>query len=233
MEAYVMCVIKCLVALFALYLYTFLVCRIFPWFTMRLVWRGDKYMPRGKRKVVFEGGRGVVYEPAAHVRKYIRQYAIFTADKNKFIRCEINGSIKFMRYDIVSFDVRGRLLDVVRVKEHIGGHCGQTQPVALPADTAYACVVPRRVDNEYRGKERVLGYSVWGSSIFMALTVIATLVMTWFWYDGLSSLMTLVIPAFESASLFAVMLRALLWGIISGAVALIAYSIHSVRVINK
>ncbi len=224
--------IKIMLALLAVYLYFYLICKIYPWFTMTLVFKGKKYLPRGRRKVVFEGGRGVVYESPLEFRRYIPQYAIFVTDGNKYIRCRINSNIEHIKYDIISFNLKGKMLDVVSVKEHVSKE-GDTAPIALPTETAYVCVIPRKVDRLYKNNKKAVGYSKVGCGIFFGLTVLTTVVMSWFVNDALSHLFSLMYVDFVAANVFEVFVRAFVCGAVMGGAALLMYHIHRVKVVNR
>ncbi len=225
--------LQCGILAIAFYLYILLVCRIYPWTTMNLMWYGKmKHMPRGVRKVVFDGGRGVVYEPALYIRKYISKYAIFLHNGSKFVRCEINPNIKKMKYDIVSFNAKRKILDVMCVKERIS-NAGETQAVALPTDTAYAIIIPRKIDKAYSGKEKVVGYSWGGIIVLFVLTVATTIAMAFVLNYAFTTLANIGIPNYQPAPIAAVLLRGALCGVAVNAITLLAYFLHSIRVINK
>ncbi len=232
MDAIINCVVKITTAVIVLYLYIFLVCYIYPWFTMKLVWRGERYAPRGRRRVVFDGGRGVVYSPDVKIRKYIPQYAIYLIDGSKYVRCKLNPHIEHMRYDVISLDINNKLLDVVSVNEKISSR-GNTQPVKLPTDTAYACVVPRRVDGKSIRGEKTITYSKKGCVWFGILTTVTTVVMSWFLHDGLSALFHVLYGKFEDTSIFEVLLRAFLYGAAISIFGLLVYHRRCTKVINK
>ncbi len=232
MEEIIVCIGKSMIAIAAVYMYIYLTCSVYPWLTMRLVWKSERYQVRGLRRVKYDGGRGVVYQGALHVRKYIYKYAIYTEGEDKCLRCQINPRIQYMRYDVISFDSRGRLLDVVCVSEKIK-NAGGTEIVMLPTRTSFAYVVPRVVDGMYESRERVLRYSRAGSLVFLGLCVLTTLVMTYFVYDGLSTVFGYMYRWFEPVEPTFLFGRAVLYALICGSLALLSYHRHSVKVINR
>ncbi len=224
---------KGVLTLMALYIYFRLVCSVYPYLTVRMLWKGGKHAEiRGIRRVVFPEGRAVVYLPTLEVRKYIYKYAIFVQNGNKFLRCRINPKIDYMRYDVISLDVNGKLLDVVSVREHIKTQ-GDTLPVSLPSRTAYAYVVPRKVDGMYASTERVIRYSVKGMWLFVGLCAVTTVIMSAILYNLISSLILMAFPWFVPVGLQQLFSKAVLYSGLSAALVLLAYYIHSVRVINK
>ena len=126
---------------------------------------------RGIRKYKKTGdGFYFLYEPNWFVRQFIKQYVIAVTDEGKTLTCKLDEGIDYIRYDVVSFDSRGRLLDVLEVAERLTTE-GTTRAVRLPTATAYACVIPRKVDGEYVGQDLKVAYSTAGTVTCAALTV--------------------------------------------------------------
>ncbi len=224
---------KIVLVLMALYVYFRLMCSVYPWLTVKMIWSGGKHTEiKGVRKLVFPEGRAVVYLPTVEVRKYIHKYAIFVQNGNKYIRMRINPKIDYIRYDVISLDVNQKLLDVVSVREHIKER-GDTLPVSLPVNTAYAYVIPRKVDGMYASSERVIRYSVKGMWLFVGLCALTTVIMSALLYSVLSSLLTSIFPYFIPVARGYLFRRAVLYSGLSAALVLLAYYIHSVKVINK
>ena len=152
-------ILALLLAIVLTVLYVYLVASVYPWLTMHLTWRKRKpFTDRGLLRVKFPTGRGVVYEPDPRVRRYVSKYALFTSEGKKYIRLRVDQRINYIRYDVVAFDRRGRLLDVLEVSERLAS-AGSPRAVRLPTATAYASVIPRKIDGEYTGKDMAVGYS--------------------------------------------------------------------------
>ena len=217
-----------LTILAAVGIYVFLVASVYPWLTMRLAWRRKHpYADRGIKRVKFPAGRGMVCEPDLRVRRYVPRYALFVSDGIKYIRMQTHPRVNYLRCDVVTFDSRGRLLDVLEVAERLTS-AGITKAVRLPTATAYACVIPRRVDGEYVGEELAVGYSVRGTVICSALIIATTILVGGLLHGELAYLlndMTVSRPA-------AVVLSALLGMLMAGWVVLMHYR-HAARRINR
>lgn len=187
---------KILTVLLSSFLYVYLVGRLFPRFTMWMTARFRSRSPygegdRGLRQVVFPQGRAVVYEPAPKMRLYMPRYALIKQEGCTFIRCQLHERVLHVRYDVVTYDRRGRLLDVVGVRELVTER-GCTKTVRLPRDTAYARVILRQVDGMYRDRSPVVGYRYVGMAVLCGLTVCATCVLGVLFYDGFSTAMSLL-----------------------------------------
>lgn len=190
--------------IFAVYLY--LVISVYPMFTLRLEWRAptkeklswQKLFPkrntmsppgdRGARRLVFPGGRAVVYEPAPKYRRYLRQYALVKKDGYTYIRCRIHEKIAHIRYDVVTFDAKGRFLDVLHVSERVT-ETGCTAAVRLPRKTAYACVTLRQADKMYEGNDVSTGYSVKWIMLYTGLSVVTALLAASLLYQSVEEIL--------------------------------------------
>jgi hypothetical protein len=189
---------------FAVYLY--LVSSVYPMFTLRLEWRAptkERFSlrrlwsnrnaspppgDRGERKLVFPGGRAMIYLPAPKYRRYIQRYALVKRDGCTYIRCRIHEKIAHIRYDVVTFDVKGRFLDVLHVSERIT-ETGCTAAVRLPRNTAYACVTLRKADGMYEGNDVSTGYSVKWIMIYTVLSVVTALLAATILYRSVSEIL--------------------------------------------
>lgn len=189
---------------FAVYLY--LVSSVYPMFTLRLEWRAptkEKFSWRrlqtgrnaspppgdhGERRLVFPGGRAMIYVPAPKYRRYIHRYALVKQDGCTYIRCRIHEKIAHIRYDVVTFDAKGRFLDVLHVSERIT-ETGCTAAVRLPRDTAYASVTLRRADEMYKENDVSTGYSVKWILVYTVLSVVTALLAAAILYRSVSELL--------------------------------------------
>lgn len=225
-------VVQAILAVIALFVYVYLVSSLYPWLTMRLVCRRRVWGGRGVRRVTFPEGRGVVYEPDVRVRRYIPQYAVLVRDGHKFLQCRVDARVAFMRYDVVSFDRYGRMLDLVGVSEMIVKR-GHTQPVVLPTETAYAYIVPRRVDGMFTDKVKIARYSWPGRILCAGLTVLTTLVVAAVLYGGLVPLLRFIWPNVIAPSRGLFFLAAFGLGVVTSAWIFFIYHMRSKRVINR
>lgn len=213
--------------------YVYLVASVYPWLTLRVTWRRRRPLrDRGVRRVCFPEGRGVIYYPDLRVRAYVPKYALFSLKGRKYVRLMVDPRVNFIRYDVVTFDRRGRLLDVLEVSERLVS-TGSTRAVRLPTATAYASVIPRQVDGEYRSREAVLGYSPVGIGVFVGLTILTTLLFAFFIQSEIPRLMYLdrEVPHFFNGRM--TLLASVILGAISSLWVLLTHHLHAKRRIHS
>ena len=214
-------------------IYVYLVASVYPWLTMHLTWRKSKaYTDRGLLRVRFPEGRGVVYEPDLRVRRYVPKYALFTAEGKKYVRLRVDRRVNYIRYDVVTFDRRGRLLDVLEVAERLTS-AGSPCAVRLPSATAYAAVIPRRVDGEYTGKDMAVGYSPVGIAVYTGLTVLTTVVIAFLLREELPSLVYYGEDSIAYYNAGATLLLSLLLGVVNSLWVVLMHYLHALRKINR
>ena len=217
-----------LTILVAVGIYVFLVASVYPWLTMHLAWRGKHpYTDRGLARVKFPTGRGIICQPDIRVRPYVPQYALFVREGKKYIRLQVHPRTNYIRYDVVTFDRRGKLLDVLEVAERLSSR-GSTRAVRLPTATAYASVIPRQVDGEYVGKDLIIGYSLVGTVVYAALTVVTTVLVGNLLHGELAFLLENMTVSRGAA----LVLSTLLGTLLAGWTVLMHY-LHAARRINR
>lgn len=231
---YIECIVTVPVAL-AVYLY--LVASVFPRTVLRLVWRGGGSRElsagdRGLRRMVFPGGRAVLYRPSPKACRYLRQYALIRREGCTYVKCRIHPDIAHIRYDVATFDRRGRLLDVLSVSERVAER-GYTRTVRLPRDTAYACVTLRKADGVYTSREVTLGYSYLSMGIYAALCA-AVSVAVGLVLQGCLAGACYFLPGFgEARSVGGTAVISALLGLLCAAGILLLHYLHSVKGLNK
>ena len=225
-----------LAILFALVLaaiYVYLTVSVYPWLTMHLSWRKRKpFTDRGLLRVRFPKGRGVVYEPDPRVRRYVSKYALFTAEGKKYIRLRVDERINYIRYDVVAFDRCGRLLDVLEVSERLAS-AGSPRAVRLPTATAYASVIPRKIDGEYTGKDMAVGYSPIGIAVYTALTVLTTVFIAFLIRNEIPNLLFYgdnFITYYNAGSTLSL---SVLLGVVNSLWVVLMHYLHALRKINR
>lgn len=155
-------------------IYVYLVASVYPWLTMHPARRQKKsFSQRGLAKVRFPEGRGIVFQPDPQVRRFLPAYTLFSEGGRKYVRLQVDKRVNYIRYDVVTYDRRGRLLDILEVAERMST-AGVTRAVRLPTATSYAEIIPRKVDGEYTNREMILGYSLKGICIYTVLTVLTS-----------------------------------------------------------
>ena len=214
-------------------LYVYLVASVYPWLTMHLAWRKRKpFTDRGLLRVKFPTGRGVVYEPDPRVRRYVSKYALFTSEGKKYIRLRVDQRINYIRYDVVAFDRRGRLLDVLEVSERLAS-AGSPRAVRLPTATAYASVIPRKIDGEYTGKDMAVGYSPIGIAVYTALTTLTTIFIAFLIRNEIPNLLYYgdnFIGYYSAGSTLAL---SVLLGVVNSLWVVLMHYLHALRKINR
>ena len=229
----VLSVIQSLITILAVtVLYVYLIASVYPWLTMHWAWRRRMpYSDRGLLRVKFPEGRGVICEPQLRSRRYIPKYALFTMDGCKYVRLRVHRRVNFIRYDVVTFDAKGRLLDVLEVSERLTSE-GNTRAVRLPTATAYAAVIPRQVDGEPVGKDASVGYSIVGTAIYGGLTVLTTVFVGYMLHTELTYLMTSLYNR-TPESLGRTLIVSLLVGIACAAWMVLMHYLHAIRKIDR
>jgi hypothetical protein len=139
--------------------------------------------------------------------------------------------VNFIRYDVVTFDAKGRLLDVLEVSERLTSE-GNTRAVRLPTATAYAAVIPRQVDGEPVGKDASVGYSIVGTAIYGGLTVLTTVFVGYMLHTELTYLLTSLYNR-TPESLGRTLIVSLLVGIACAAWMVLMHYLHAIRKIDR
>ena len=157
-------------------LYIFLLTKTIPQLSLKHRSVGVNTRDRGIKKYTFEGGRAVVYEPELIYRKYVLQYMLLSKNRDKFIRCRINPQIRHIKYDVVVYNNKNKLIDVIGVEERVNKQ-KYTTSVLLPPETSYARLILRRVDNMYSSTEVKVKYSYVSLIVCAALIIAATVAL--------------------------------------------------------
>lgn len=158
MELVISYIAKALVLITSMILYVYLFSAIIPRFIMRLSCKKENTRDRGLKKFIYPNGRSVLYEPELSVRKYVSNYALYTEDGYKYIKCKTAPQVKYLKYDVYAFDNQNKLVDIINVKERLS-ESGYTSAVALPPETSYVRFVLRKADAEYFSNQEIAVYS--------------------------------------------------------------------------
>lgn len=154
-------------------LYMFLIMKGIPKFTLKHKSVGVRTRDRGIKKYTFEDGRAVVYEPDFAYRKYVYQYMLLSKNKHKFIKCRVNESIRHIKYDVIAYDNKHKVLDVIGVEERMTDS-KYTDSVLLPPDTSYVSFVLRKVDSMFLSSEVKVKYSKTSMIVCACLIILLT-----------------------------------------------------------
>lgn len=212
-------------------IYVLLVSGVYPRLTMK--WKSNRKMrDRGLQKYIFPGGRSVVCEPELKMRKYIKQYVLLCQDGNKYIKCFVNKSLRFMKYDVLAFDNRNELIDVIMVSEKLSG--GEySKAVPLPEATSYVSVVLRKADKMYFDGDVAVGYSKRGMAILASLITVTTVIESFVLQKGAEAIWDCFYRPQTFVDERAIFVRALIAGVVCSAVVLLSYYLRAKKVTNK
>ena len=119
---------------------------ILPEIFLKPSFGGTAVKDRGRRIIEETHGKSIVYEPAAEIRKYIKQYILSERNGHKLFTCNISESIRYIDYDVVLFNAEGRAFKVLNIKEVIE-QAGYTNVTKLPAATSYVTVILNSTDS--------------------------------------------------------------------------------------
>lgn len=236
MEEIIICVAKAVVFFISIVLYLKLFSSMIPGFIMRLRCKKENTRDRGIKKLVYQNGRCVVYEPELNFRKYVSKYALFTEDGYKYMQCKLASSVHYIRFDVYAFDNTNKLIDVINVNEYVDMSEKYTSKIALPPETSYTRLVLRKVDNQYAFKGALLEYSpiryaICGSVIALAtaieLTVMYSIFKDFFEFL-LKSKSDLVVLSGEKMLVVGIIVTCIVTGL-----TLLSYYRNSKRVMNK
>ncbi len=140
-------------------IYVLVVGRLLPQIFIRPSKRGVKAIDRGLKKYVYDDGRAIVYEPAAETKRYVDQYIVSSNNGEKFLKCKVDPRVYSLEYDVIAFNSRDRIIDVLAVTDLIVGKRELTSAVSLPMDTAYVSVLAKRVNGIKVSKTPTVYYS--------------------------------------------------------------------------
>ncbi len=99
---------------------------------------------RGIKKIIEKNGQSILFEPVLKWRKYIPQYVLAERNGVKQLKCKVASDLNYISYDIVLFNNRDEVFDVLTVKERIDGEF--TKTVDLPEQTSYVAISINEAD---------------------------------------------------------------------------------------
>lgn len=170
---------KILMLIVSMVLYVYLFSAIIPRFIMKLSCKKENTRDRGIKKFKYPNGRCVLYEPEFSVRDYISNYALYTENGYKYVKCKISPGISALKYDVYAFDNQNELIDIITVLEVVGD--GEfTESVLLPPETSYVRLVLRKAD-DYSSNEILVHYTkkrmIICASVVAAATAIESIII--------------------------------------------------------
>jgi hypothetical protein len=102
---------------------------------------------RGIKKILEKSGQSMLFEPALKYRKYLKQYVLAERYGKKELICKLDENVSYIHYDIVLFNNRDEVFQVLTVKELIEKQ-GYTKVVDLPDETSYVSLAINEVDGK-------------------------------------------------------------------------------------
>jgi hypothetical protein len=119
-------------------------CVILPRMFLKTRYTVTKSGDRGIKKIWEKNGLSIVYEPVIKWRKYISQYVLAERSGKKQLKCKVDPELSYLSYDVVLFNNRDEVFNVLTVKEKIEG--GYTKTLDLPEETSYVALNVNEAD---------------------------------------------------------------------------------------
>ncbi len=166
-----------LIAIFVLSLCVFLASCVLPRILLRPGKTNAEQRSRGIKKIAYENGRAIVYEPSLKVKKYFKQYILSENSGDKFIKCKLDDRVTSTRYTVVAIDSRDKLIDIVDVEEKIAD-TGYTKAVILPRNTSYVNLIVREVNGIVVPDRDKIILSGLGRTIYIACVSVMTAMLS-------------------------------------------------------
>ena len=144
-----------LLLIFVVLLFVGLHAFVFPKFFFKINYNHVS-KERGVIAVNDPQGKSILYDPAPDLRAYIRQYILIGKGNAKQLVLRIDEGLRYIAYDVCLHDAHNNVFRVMKVRELIKKE-GYTEPVDLPAETAYislalSAVDGKKIRNELEGK---------------------------------------------------------------------------------
>ncbi len=131
---------------------------------------------RGIQNINEEGGHSIIYAPAVPYRKFLKHYLLSEREGTLHLVCDFDKKVEYADFSVALYDGDGRVTKVLEVKQAVDK--GETEPVALPAGTAYVSVKLNNVDGVLFNENRVEGVSAKNVLAFLGISsVIEILVL--------------------------------------------------------
>lgn len=210
--------------------YALLIVTVYPRLCVK--WSASGRGDRGIKKYVFEGGRSVVFEPELKIRKYIKQYALSCLDDDKYIKCRIGDKVKYISFDVLAYDNRDSLIDIIEISERVAT-AGYTRSVLLPVQTSYVSVILRYADKNYSDSSRVIGYDKKGLLTYAVLTFVTTVIQSVLMLGLADKIWDCFFKPQTFVDGASIVIRSVVIGALASVLILLAYYRRSVKEINR
>ena len=146
---------------------------ILPKALLKVSYGVDKPRDRGSKRCLFNGKHCIVYTSTKENKPFIKQYTLIQEDGHKSLVCKLTPVVEYLDYDIVLFNRYNKVFKVMNVKEDIiGGEL--TRTTVLPDETAYICIIVRKVNRTSLKKKPTVKIKGKSIAIFSILAMLFT-----------------------------------------------------------
>ena len=128
---------------------------------------------RGIKNVKETMGRTIVYQPALEYRKYLPQYLISERNGEKILLCKLASCVKYIDYDVVTYDGFGRECKIINVKELIDKE-SYTQQLPLEDKVAYVSIAVNTVNDQVLTVHRKKPVEKWKIAVYTMACIFTT-----------------------------------------------------------
>ena len=215
-------------------IYVFIVGKLLPVIFLRPKYKGLVSDDRGLKRYTYEGGRAIVYRPSGNCNKYIEQYILSANGDEKFVKCKIHEKIYCMEYDVIAFNARDKVIDVVAVKDPIR-RAGETAAVPLPLDTSYVSIIARRVNRVRVEKKPTVTYSYLGVLAYSLIFAIFTAIQLMLIKDLINPLLERFLLYTQRVGHngdFPAVIISLIVGFVCAAIVVLLHTSESIKIKN-
>ena len=146
--------------------YAKLIAGFLPKKLLPVIYDTQDHLGRGLKKMTYPEGRAVLYEPHPSIRKYIRQYLLFTADGYKYLQSQVGEGVKRYTASLICYDNTNAVLDVLDISESLSESLGK--PVRLHHKTSYIAYVLTSVNGTQLPKVHFMKTKITSMPLYIA-----------------------------------------------------------------
>ncbi len=125
----------------------------------------SQFADRGLKNVNETEGHSILYAPDMRYRKYLKHYVLSARGEQLRLACDFHPTVRYADYDVSLYDGEGEIFDVLQVKQTVEN--GVSEPIALPARTAYVSVKLNAANEESFPSDLVEGVSNKNLTLFL------------------------------------------------------------------
>ncbi len=142
---------------------------------------------RGVKNINEENGHSIVYEPAMKYRKYLKHYLISHRGDEVKLACDFDKNVRYADFDVSLYNELGQVFKVLHARQAVDN--GDSEPIKLPAETAYVSVKLNQINNTVMRENRVRGVAYKKVFIFLAICSVIEIVAIFIMRIGLGKLL--------------------------------------------